>query len=78
MSLLTPLASTPNAIATIDYSKIDDWDQEARKLNGGKGVDFVIEIGGRGTIARSVRSTKQGGLVAVAGEPPATSFSEMS
>ena len=68
VTLLTPLAPSANAIATIDYSKIDNWDQEARRLNGGKGVDFVIEIGGRGTIARSIRSTKQGGLVAVSGE----------
>jgi len=67
--LLEPLVRNQNinAIQTIDYSKIDAWDQEAKKLNGGKGVDFVIEIGGRGTIGRSVRSTKPGGLVAVSG-----------
>lgn len=55
-------------IQTIDYSKIDEWDKEARRLNGGKGVDFVIEIAGRGTLARSIRSTRQGGLVAISGE----------
>jgi NADPH:quinone reductase-like Zn-dependent oxidoreductase len=67
--LLEPLVRNKdiNAVQTIDYSKIDSWDQEARKLNGGKGVDFVIEIGGRGTIGRSIRSTKPGGLVAVSG-----------
>jgi NADPH:quinone reductase-like Zn-dependent oxidoreductase len=67
--LLEPLArkSAVDAIQTIDYSKIDDWDQEARKLNGGRGVDFVIEVAGRGTIGRSIRSTKMGGLVAVSG-----------
>jgi NADPH:quinone reductase-like Zn-dependent oxidoreductase len=31
-------------------------------------VDFVIEVAGRGTIGRSIRSTKPGGLVAVSGE----------
>jgi NADPH:quinone reductase-like Zn-dependent oxidoreductase len=67
--LLEPLVRNKNinAIQTIDYSKIDAWDEEAKKLNGGKGVDFVIEIGGRGTIGRSIRSTKPGGLVAVSG-----------
>jgi hypothetical protein len=67
--LLEPLVRNQNinAIQTIDYSKIDTWDQEAKKLNGGKGVDFVIEIGGRGTIGRSIRSTKPGGLIAVSG-----------
>ncbi|GFZ49308.1 hypothetical protein JCM24511_07428 [Saitozyma sp. JCM 24511] len=70
VSLLRPLlpASAPEtALQTIDYSKIDAWDVEARRLNGGQGVDFVIEIAGRGTIARSIRSTRQGGLVAVSG-----------
>nr|XP_019007482.1 uncharacterized protein I206_07740 [Kwoniella pini CBS 10737]OCF46263.1 hypothetical protein I206_07740 [Kwoniella pini CBS 10737] len=62
-----PPRAPQNAIQTIDYSKIDDWDVEARKLNGGKGVDIVIEIAGRATLARSIRSTKQGGLVAISG-----------
>ncbi|KAK8870130.1 hypothetical protein IAR55_000700 [Kwoniella newhampshirensis] len=68
--LLQPIlaAGAPSdTIQTIDYSKIDAWDSEARRLNGGNGVDFVIEIAGRGTIARSVRATKMGGLVAVSG-----------
>lgn len=70
VDLLKPLVRTPNAnvLQTIDYSKIDDWDKEARRLNGDKGVDFVIEVAGRGTIGRSIRSTKMGGLVAVSGE----------
>ncbi|KAL7418361.1 hypothetical protein Q5752_006819 [Cryptotrichosporon argae] len=70
VSLLRPLvrADAPaTTIQTIDYSKVDAWDVEARELNGGKGVDFVIEIAGRGTIARSVRATRQGGLIAVSG-----------
>ena len=37
-------------------------------MNGGMGVDFVIEIAGRGTIGRSIRSTRQGGLIAVSGK----------
>lgn len=70
VDLLTPLirSSTANVLQTIDYSKVDDWDKEARRLNGDKGVDFVIEVAGRGTIGRSIRSTKMGGLVAVSGE----------
>ncbi|WWD03159.1 hypothetical protein V865_001206 [Kwoniella europaea PYCC6329] len=64
---LVPDSAPNNAIQTIDYSKIDAWDVEARRLNGGTGVDFVIEIAGRATLARSIRSTKQGGLVAISG-----------
>lgn len=69
--LLRPLASAgapKNVIQTIDYSLIKDWDEEVRRMTHGKGVDFVIEIGGRGTLGRSIRSTRAGGLVAVSGE----------
>ncbi|WWC62251.1 uncharacterized protein I303_104847 [Kwoniella dejecticola CBS 10117] len=62
-----PPGAPQNAIQTIDYSKVDAWDAEACKLNGDKGVDFVIEIAGRATLARSIRSTRQGGLVAISG-----------
>lgn len=39
-----------------------------RRTTEGKGADFVIEIGGRGTIGKSIRSTRRGGLVAVSGK----------
>jgi NADPH:quinone reductase-like Zn-dependent oxidoreductase len=70
VGLLTPLIhpdAPKTTLQTIDYSKIENWDVEARRLNGGQGVDFVIEIAGRGTIGRSIRATRQAGLVAVSG-----------
>ena len=36
-------------------------------MTGGRKVDFVIEIGGRATLGKSIRSTKGGGLVAISG-----------
>lgn len=70
MDLLKPLAKgdVADTIRTIDYSKIDKWDEEVRRITEGKGSDFVIEIGGRGTIGKSIRSTRRGGLVAVSGK----------
>lgn len=65
-----------DTLQTIDYSKVDDWDVEAKRLNGGMGVDFVIEIAGRGTIGRSIRSTRQGGLIAVSGKSAHTAARE--
>ncbi|KAI5474932.1 hypothetical protein MNV49_002182 [Pseudohyphozyma bogoriensis] len=56
-----------NALQTIDYSKVEDWDVEARKLNGGRGVDVVVEVAGQGTLGRSIRSVRPGGLVAISG-----------
>ncbi|KIR33602.1 alcohol dehydrogenase [Cryptococcus deuterogattii MMRL2647] len=69
VDLLKPLAKgdVADTIRTIDYSKIDKWDEEVRRITEGKGSDFVIEIGGRGTIGKSIRSTRRGGLVAVSG-----------
>lgn len=70
MDLLKPLAkgNVADTIRTIDYSKIDKWDEEVHRITEGKGSDFVIEIGGRGTIGKSIRSTRRGGLVAVSGK----------
>ena len=70
VTLLTPLLRVGGAadtLQTIDYTAVEDWDVEARRMTGGRGVDFVIEIAGRGTIGRSIRSSCQGALIAVSG-----------
>ena len=68
--LLQPLVR-PNAasdtIQTINYNSTPDWDVKVAELTGGKKVDFVIEIGGRATLGKSIRSTRAGGLVAISG-----------
>ena len=52
---------------TINYKKTPDWDQEALKITGGRGVDFLIENGGSGTIAKSIECIARGGIIAVVG-----------
>ena len=37
------------------------------KITGGKGVDFVLDVGGPGTIEQSLRGLRYGGFVSVAG-----------
>ncbi|GAA6027666.1 hypothetical protein JCM8097_007973 [Rhodosporidiobolus ruineniae] len=54
-------------VQTINYRKVTEWDLEAKRLNGGRGVDHVIEISGAGTIVRSIRSCRPGGAVWVVG-----------
>ncbi|GAA5885715.1 hypothetical protein JCM6882_007539 [Rhodosporidiobolus microsporus] len=54
-------------IQTVNYSKIEQWDEEVKKLTGGRGVDHVIEIGGAATLPKSVRSCRVGGNVWVVG-----------
>jgi NADPH:quinone reductase-like Zn-dependent oxidoreductase len=44
-----------------------DWDKAARALTGGVGVDHVVEVGGAGTLERSLRAVRMGGTVSVIG-----------
>ncbi len=51
----------------INYRSTPDWDQEVLRLTGGRGVDLVVEVGGAGTLERSLRSVRVGGTVALIG-----------
>lgn len=35
------------ADAVVDYEATPDWGRRVRELNGGRGVDLVVEVGGR-------------------------------
>jgi NADPH:quinone reductase-like Zn-dependent oxidoreductase len=52
---------------TIDYVAEPQWDKTVRELTGGDGVDLTVEVGGAGTIDRSVAATRRGGRVALVG-----------
>jgi NADPH:quinone reductase-like Zn-dependent oxidoreductase len=52
---------------TINYKKTPDWDKEVSRLTGGVGVDHVVEVGGAGTLAKSVNSARTEGIVYVIG-----------
>ena len=60
-------AKALGASDVVNYRLTPDWEQEVRKLTSGRGVDCVIEIGGAGTLARSIRSLARGGKVALIG-----------
>ena len=51
----------------IDYTATPDWDKEVRRLTNGQGVDRVIEVGGPGTLLKSIKSCAIGGEVTVIG-----------
>jgi NADPH:quinone reductase-like Zn-dependent oxidoreductase len=55
------------ASAGINYKTTPDWDKQVRELTSGRGVDQVIEVGGAGTLTRSVRAVRLGGYVALIG-----------
>ena len=44
-----------------------EWQEEVLRLTGGRGVDLTVEVGGEGTLARSLQATRMGGVVSVIG-----------
>jgi NADPH:quinone reductase-like Zn-dependent oxidoreductase len=55
------------AEAGVNYKSKPDWDKWAREQTGGSGVDIVVEVGGAGTLERSLKAVKGGGHVALIG-----------
>jgi NADPH:quinone reductase-like Zn-dependent oxidoreductase len=51
----------------INYRTTPDWDKRARELTADRGVDHVVEVGGAGTLARSLKATRLGGTVSLIG-----------
>lgn len=52
---------------TINYEKTPDWDEAVREVTGGTGVDRVVEVGGAGTLQKSLDSTSFAGHVSIIG-----------
>jgi NADPH:quinone reductase-like Zn-dependent oxidoreductase len=53
--------------AGLNYMDKPDWDRWALEQTGGEGVDLVVEVGGMGTLSRSLRAIRIGGTVAQVG-----------
>jgi NADPH:quinone reductase-like Zn-dependent oxidoreductase len=51
----------------INYKTNPDWDKRARELTAGKGVDHIVEVGGAGTLPRSLRAVRLGGTIVLIG-----------
>ena len=52
--------------AGINYNAFPDWDRWALEQTG-EGVDLIVEVGGVGTLPRSLRALRMGGTVAAVG-----------
>lgn len=53
--------------AGLNYREHPEWDRWAQEQTGGEGVDLVVEVGGLGTLERSLRAIRFGGTVAQIG-----------
>jgi NADPH:quinone reductase-like Zn-dependent oxidoreductase len=51
----------------INYRTSPEWEREVMKLTDGRGVDHVLEVGGAGTLSRSIASVAVGGRIALIG-----------
>jgi len=60
-------AKALGAWQTINYKTTPDWEKQAFALTGGVGVDHVVEVGGAGTLARSMRAVRVSGTVSAIG-----------
>ena len=60
-------ASALGLDAGLNYRDNPDWDRWAHDQTGGDGVDLVVEVGGLGTLTRSLRAIRMGGTVAQIG-----------
>lgn len=51
----------------INYKMTPEWDKAVLELTGGLGVDHVVDIGGAGTLPRSINAVKTGGIISLIG-----------
>jgi NADPH:quinone reductase-like Zn-dependent oxidoreductase len=51
----------------VNYSANPDWDKVAREITKGRGVDHIVEVGGEGTLPKSMRAVRPGGSIYVIG-----------
>jgi NADPH:quinone reductase-like Zn-dependent oxidoreductase len=60
-------AQALGADAIINYVEQPEWQEEVLRATGGRGVDLVLEVGGKGTITRSIAATRMSGTIAIIG-----------
>jgi len=52
---------------TINYAETPEWARPVRGINGGRGVDLVVEVGGAGTLEQSIKAVRPGGAICLIG-----------
>lgn len=52
---------------TINYKTREDWDCAVLEMTDKRGVDHVVEVGGAGTLAKSINAVRVGGHIAMIG-----------
>lgn len=55
------------ASETINYRTTPDWHAEVLRLTNGEGADRIVEVGGPGTLQKSIEAVKVGGIIGLIG-----------
>lgn len=51
----------------INYNDTPEWDTEVMNLTEGRGVDHILEVGGPGTLEKSMKAVRFGGSIHLIG-----------
>ena len=51
----------------INYRQVENWGDRVLEVTGGRGVNVIVEVGGSGTLAQSVRAVAMGGHISMIG-----------
>lgn len=60
-------AKTLGADHVVNYKTTPEWSKPVREATGGRGADFVMEVGGAETLVESMKSIRIGGHVSIIG-----------
>jgi len=52
---------------TINYRETPDWEKRVREITNGRGVDLTLEVGGVGTLPKTLKATAYAGHVSLIG-----------
>jgi NADPH:quinone reductase-like Zn-dependent oxidoreductase len=52
---------------TVNYRTEPDWEKRVHEITEGRGVDLTLEVGGTGTLGKTLRATGFGGRVSLIG-----------
>jgi NADPH:quinone reductase-like Zn-dependent oxidoreductase len=55
------------ATHTVNYKTTPEWSKAVREHTSGRGADFVMEVGGAGTLDESLKCVRLGGHIAIIG-----------
>lgn len=60
-------AKSLGATATVNYRRHPAWEEAVLEATQGQGVDVAVEVGGAGTLPRSIAATRIAGTIALIG-----------